>query len=176
VAALSCLVIAVAAGCDVLGSDDVPETVQGPELLTRAQVDRYPSGSPARAFLEWWRAMQFDNATVAARYYSEDLGMTAAKVDNQLRSGANPLGLNRRPRLVDVEIDGDEANVMVVLSSLTRNPNGRLDKVRTARGFNLVREGGSWKLAENLYIERAIRVQKEFAEAIERSQRQQGQQ
>jgi hypothetical protein len=140
-----CLAV-VASGCDGLGSDqEVPGRVTG------------------RVVFEWWREIQFDNATVAAKYYSRDLGITPDKLDRSLTLGPGALGLLRRPRLVDVEIHGDTATVLVLLETASRSANNRVDRTRTARGFNLVREDGEWKLSENRYIERAARVQRFFA-------------
>jgi hypothetical protein len=159
------------AGCAGLGSDDASENVQSPSLITKADLNRYPPGSPADTFFEWWRALQFDNPLVAARYYSGSLEITPAVLDRQLQHGAQPLGLGRRPELVEVDKKGDKATVLVLLEAEQDNPNGRTDRVRTARAFNLVREHGEWKLGENLYLERQARLQKEFAEAVLRQQR-----
>jgi hypothetical protein len=168
-AAAALAILLGAAGCSGLGSDEeVPERVTGPALVTKAQLDRLPAASPARVVFEWWRALQFDNATIAARYYADDLGMTPDKLDRDLTYGAGALGLTARPRLVDVDENGDAATVNVLLEQLTPRPNGRVDKLETARGFNLVREDGEWKLSENRYLARAGRVQRFFSVAARR--------
>lgn len=145
-------------GCGAFSSDDVDARVDGPRLLTRAQVERQPVGSPQRTVFEWWRALQFDNALAAKRYYAESVGMTTARLDRQLAFGAGALTLDYRPRLVAVEEDGDRATVDVLLEYKKGNPNGRTDTLQIARAFNLVREGVKWKLAENLYLERRARL------------------
>lgn len=157
-------------GCS-FSEDEPTERVSRPKLVTTAQVDRHPEGSPTRAFFEWWRSMQFDNPAQAARYYSRELGLTPLKLDKQLRYGTGALSLNQRPRVLEVDEDGDTATLFTVLESSTRNPNGRLDTVRSPRAFNLVREDGAWKLSDNMFIERGVRNQKIFARAVERAQR-----
>jgi hypothetical protein len=155
---LTALSLVSLSGCGSLGSNEVTERVQAPEVLSAKQTQRWPAGAPARVVFEWWRALQFDNATVAARYYAKSLKITPAELDGQLRLGANPLGLDRRPRLVGVDRHGDRATVDVMLEGSTVNPNGRVDVERVARGFNLVREDGEWRLAENLYLSGRVRL------------------
>jgi len=153
-----------AAGCAGLGSDEeVPERVTGPALVTKAQLARLAPDSPARVVFEWWRALQFDNAIAATKYYARDVGMTVDKLDRDLSLGASGLGLTARPRLVEVDENGDKATVLLLLEQLTPRPNGRVDKLQTARGFNMVRENGEWKLAENRYLARAARIQRFFS-------------
>jgi hypothetical protein len=171
--ALLMLCSCVAGGCGFGGDDDVTERVQQPSLLTRADIERYPAGSPQRAFFEWWRTVQYDNAVAAVRFYSDDLALTARKLDRMLAYGADGLGLRKQPKLVEVDVNGRRATVFLLLQSRVLNPNGRVDTVRTARSFNLVREGGQWKLADNLYVERGAAVSKKLFEAAERQRRRQ---
>jgi hypothetical protein len=170
---LSALLLAAAlalAGCGDLGSGEVTERVQVPSLLTKSQVERYPEGSPARVVFGWWRALQFDNPMAASRYYDRSLRITPEKLDRQLQEGIRALGLDRRPRLVEVDKQGDRATVFLLLDASMRNPNGRVDVAGTARAFNLVREHGAWGLTENTYLERAARVSRAFAKALARRQ------
>jgi hypothetical protein len=169
---LSVLLLAALAlaGCGNLGSGEVTERVRVPSLLAKEQVDRYPEGSPARVVFEWWRALQFDNSVAASRYYDRSLRLTPAKLDRQLKEGIRALGLDRRPRLVEVDEQGDSATVFLLLDASMRNPNGRVDVAGTARAFNLVREDGEWRLAENTYLERSARLSRSFAKALARRQ------
>jgi hypothetical protein len=159
-------------GCSGLGSDDeVPETVKGPALLSKADVEAQPAGSPQRALYEWWRALQFEEAPEAAKYYAGDVRMTPAKLDVILSLGAPTLGLNARPRLVETDVNGDAATVRVLLETAEQQPNGRVDKTQTARAFDLVHEAAGWKMADNRYLGRpAARVARFEAEARRRTQ------
>jgi hypothetical protein len=166
IAILAALAVGALVGCAGIGTDDdVKVRVTGPALVTKKQLATLPEGSPARTVYEWWRTIQFDNPTIAVRYYSKKLGITTRTLERQLEFGAASQNLNARPHLVGTEENGDRATVLVLLENVSRNPNGRTDKTQTARGFNLVREDGEWKLAENTYLERGQRIQRAFARA-----------
>jgi hypothetical protein len=168
------LVACLLAGCGFGGDDEVTERVQQPSLLTREDLESLPEGGAARTVFEWWRTLQFDNPLRAVDFYSEELGVTAERLERQMRWGAGALGLTQKPRLVEVQKRGDTAAVLVLLESVVTNPNGRVDKTRTARSFNVLREDGEWKLAENMYLERQAGTQQRFADALS-AQQQNGQ-
>jgi hypothetical protein len=166
IALLAALCAAALAGCAGIGdSDDVKVRTVGPTLVTKAQIASLPEGSPARTVFEWWRALQFSNPIIAARYYSSKLHVTPMTLEKQLEFGPGAHNLAARPHLVGTDLDGDHAVVNVLLENQTTNPNGRTDKNQTARGFNLVREDGAWKLDENMYLERGQRIQNAFRRA-----------
>ncbi len=152
-------------GCGSLQSDDAGRRVEGPWLLTRAAVEGQPPGSPQRTVFEWWRALQFDDASVASSYYSKAVAMSPARMERQLAVGATGLGLLSRPRLVEVTEGAGQAKVFVLLESKAGQPNGRIDVKQTARAFDLTREDDEWKLTDNSYLERAVRLQRELFRA-----------
>lgn len=152
------LLAAAVAGCGDIGPAPAAERVDGPAPLTRADVDSHPQGSPARTVFEWWRALQFDDAAAATGFYSRRVGVTTKEIDDQLGNGLEPLGIGRRPQLVEVDREGDRATVLVIFRNVTTNPNGRTDVTRTGRAFSLVREGGEWKLSDNRYLDRSARA------------------
>jgi hypothetical protein len=151
------------AGCS-FGGDEVAQKVQGPALLSAASIGRLPAGSPERALFEWWRAMQFDNVAAATPQYARRAGVTDARLDAQLSNAGR--AFDARPRLVEVDRRGERATVSVLLELRTSNPNGRVDITRSARAFELVREGGRWRLADNRYLDGAVRQQRELARAL----------
>jgi hypothetical protein len=161
-------------GCGNIGSDEVTARTEGPQLVTREQLAQHPEGSPARAFLQWWRDLQFDDAIAAARHYAKALDMSPAKLERQLRYGMTREGLAKRPRLVEVVQDGNRARVLVFLEKAAENPNGRVDTKRVPRAFHLIREDGRWKVSENLYLERLVRqargFQRLFGRGVKRRQ------
>jgi hypothetical protein len=171
-AVIAVLVASALAGCGAFGDDPVTERVQQNALVSKRQVERYPEGSPGRAFLEWWRAIQDQNAPVAAQYYRRSLGITVKKLDRELSYGPGALGLTARPIVVEVDEQGDTATVLTLLESVVENPNGRSDKVRRARGFNLVREDGEWKLADNLFLDAQARQYLRFSAPLREGQQQ----
>jgi hypothetical protein len=175
-ATIALLLASALVGCGAFDDDAVTERVQQIGLVTKRQVERHPPGSPARAFYEWWRAIQYENAGVAIKYYAPSVGMTLRKLDRQLSYGNGALGLTARPLLVEVDEQGDTATVLTLLESVVENPNGRADKVRRPRGFNLVRDGGEWKLADNLFLDRQARIYLGFSAPLREQQQQQQEQ
>jgi hypothetical protein len=157
---LALLACAGSVGCGGFGGDDVTQRVTEPALVSKKQVERQPAGSPQRALLMWWRALQYKNAVEAVGYFSASLHMTPRRVSRYIQAADS--SLVNRPLLVDEDTVGDKAIVRVLMERITKNPNGRLDRERKAQGFNLVREGGSWKLADNLYLGGLYRVYRAF--------------
>ena len=133
---------ALLAGCGNLGAGEETDRVNKLQLVRKADVASHPEGSPARTFLEWWRALQYGSATQAVRLYSRDVEVEPKRLQRQLETGVDLLSLRSRPRVDDVIEEGDEATVFVVFTSAVGNPNGRADKVQSPRAFDLVREGG----------------------------------
>jgi hypothetical protein len=170
IAVVAALAVAATTGCGAFGDDPVTERVQQPGLLTKRQVERHPEGTPQRAFFEWWRAVQYDNAALAAGYYAHSAGVTVDKLDRQLGIGLDVMGLSARPRLVEVDESGDTAIVLTLLERVVENPNGRADRVRRPRGFNLVREDGEWKLADNRFLGRQEQIHREFTAPLREEQ------
>lgn len=150
------VVLALGPGGCSFGGDEIAERVQEPMLVSRQAVERQAPGSPARALLEWWRTMQFDDAPAAAGLYSERVEIDPKRLADELElAGA---AFDARPGIVEVQEEGRRATVLALLERRTRNPNGRVDVLRRARAFHLVREDGAWKLADNRYLERAART------------------
>jgi hypothetical protein len=160
VVAAASLVAAVGLGaCGGIGSDsqDVTERVDQPRYLRQAQIEREPEGSPARAFLEWWSSLQFDNPVEVTRYYSRSLGLNARKLEKQLAYGPGGFSFSSAPKIVETIQSGNRATVKVLLTKIVRAPNGRVDKARTGRSFTFRREKGEWRLSDNFYLERLVR-------------------
>ncbi len=150
-------------GCS-FGGDEVAQRVQQPTLLSAAAVERQQAASPARALFEWWRAMQLANFRSGARHYPGELQLTPEQLERQVRVATG--AFSARPLVVEVDENGSRATVAVLLENRTRAPNGRVDVLRVPRSFELVRENGDWRLADNNYLERAVRDQESLAEAL----------
>lgn len=161
----------VFAGCGDLGAREETDPVQQLQLLRQADLARYPDGSPARTFLEWWRALQFNSPVNAAGQYADRVGLTRRELERQLDAGQGVLGLRARPRVIDVIESGRRATVFVLFTEVERNPNGRADTRRSPQSFDLVRERGEWKLSDNRYISRTLRAARTFIEEGTNKQR-----
>ncbi len=167
---------ALVGSCGGIGSDDgVTERVQQPRIITAKRLEGVPEGSPQRTVYAWWRALQFDNPVEASRYYVKSLGLTPERLERQFRYGSALLNLYAMPRLVDVVEEGNRATVQLLLQKAARNPNGRVDRASSARGFNLVRENGEWKLADNFYIERSFENARRLGALVRRAKQGRGQ-
>jgi hypothetical protein len=151
--ALAC----AAAGCGELGGDTRPE--QKTPLVTARQLDQYRPGTPARAFLEWFQALQVGKTRELARHYVPSLGLTWTTLEVQRRAGAYAIDPLAPPLIKGVKTDGRNARVDVRFRTGRIWPNGRVD-YRTTRevSFDLRREGGRWLLVDNGFLELVSKV------------------
>jgi len=161
----------LAGGCGSLGTGDETDRVNKLQLVRKADIARHPEGSPAQTFLEWWRALQYGSGTQAVRQYARDVEVDPKKLQHQLEVGVELLGLRARPAVHDVIEDGDQATVFAVFTSAVENPNGRADKVQSPKAFDLVREDGKWKMADNRYTTRIFRLAEKFVKQGLKQQR-----
>jgi hypothetical protein len=160
--AVALLVVAALAGCGELG--ELSGRNEQPQVVTKQDLARYPRDSPAHTVLAWWRALQFDSPTLAARYYSPKLALTPERLERQLAAGPGFLDLTAGLRIVDVVAEGSSATVLALRTRVLQHPNGRKDKVAIPQSVNLRRESGEWKLADNRYIDRALANVRAFVE------------
>jgi hypothetical protein len=160
--AVALVVVAALAGCGELG--ELSGRNEQPQVVTRQDLARYPRDSPAHTVLAWWRALQFDSPTLAARYYSPKLALTPERLERQLAAGPGFLDLTAGLRIVDVVAEGSSATVLALRTRVLQHPNGRKDKVAIPQSVNLRRESGEWKLADNRYIDRALANVRAFVE------------
>jgi hypothetical protein len=160
--AVALVVVAALAGCGELG--ELSGRNEQPQVVTKQDLARYPRDSPAHTVLAWWRALQFDSPTLAARYYSPKLALTPERLERQLAAGPGFLDLTAGLRIVDVVTEGSSATVLALRTRVLQHPNGRKDKVAIPQSVNLRRESGKWKLADNRYIDRALANVRAFVE------------
>lgn len=156
------LAVVALAGCGELG--ELRGRIEQPQIVTKQQLARYPAGSPERTVLLWWRALQFNSPELASRYYASDLKLTPARLEEQLKLGPDFLDLKAGLRPVDVDESGDSATILALRERVLQYPNGRDDRVRVPMAFNLIRESGEWRLANNRYIDRALENAEAFIE------------
>ena len=157
--------------CGDLGAGEETDRVDQLQLVRKQDIARYPVGSPERTFLEWWRALQFRSGAGAAPHYAASLDLTPRELQRQLDGDVGVLGLDARPRVVDVIRADDRATLLALFTAAARNPNGRADKTRQPRSFQMVRESGGWKLADNRYVTRSLQAARIFLEGGKERQR-----
>jgi hypothetical protein len=132
------------------GGDDQPESAaeDAPRTLTREDIRAYPSGSPERATLEWWRDLQFQNAGGAHARYVEDAAPPLEDLNRQISIAASSfVGI---PEIVDTSKEDGLATVYLQIS-----PPGSSAPPRTL-SVNLAKEDGNWLIRDNLLVEQAV--------------------
>jgi ketosteroid isomerase-like protein len=128
-------------------------------LVGRRQLARYAPGTPARAFLEWFGALQRSQARRAARYYSPALKLEPREIARQRRLAASAFELLGRPRVVRATVSGDTARLIVRTRSLdgtTPKPGDYTESDPTP--FDMTRSDGRWVLTGNGFLQVLARL------------------
>jgi hypothetical protein len=148
-AALVAILALAAPGC---ASNDkelhrqlVAERLEPLKIVTRAEIDAQPPGSPARTVLVLWRAVQFRDGEGAIRHISPQPNpqQRASFEDFIAGPGAQVAGPTK-PRLLSTSVHGRRAEVLVDLVSYKKVG----DKVRPIvvgrLRAQLARSGSGW--------------------------------
>jgi len=129
-----------------------PDEAKVPEI-SRRQIERYAPGTPARAFLEWFRATWREDARTAARYYPPRLGLTPRELA-AARRRAEIFGRFGPPRIVSERVNGTLAVVTVRTRLLAGEESGRpVFDVAAPTPFAMVKVDGRWRIPSNGFIE-----------------------
>ena len=99
---------------ELVAREDTGALEPAPQVprVTRRQLSRYPAGSPERAFLAWFGALQRSDARKAVRYYAPALGLSVREIA-RLRKEADGFDVLGPPRIVRVATRGNVATVTV---------------------------------------------------------------
>lgn len=142
------LLAVVAAGCGE-GHDSPRGHAR---MVPAGAVASLPPGSPQRAFIGWWRALQTGDRKGAAQLLP---------VANKSRLVANLpflslMSMLIRPRIVSVERTGGRAVVYTELVRTRRIGRNRVtDDVPLPQGFALRLYRGGWRLTDSFFFVRA---------------------
>ena len=148
--------LAAASGCGELGGDTKP-TAQTP-VVSQRDLDRYPPGSPARAFLGWFQALQKGEARELASLYVPSLGLTPETLARQRTAGAYAIDPLAPPIIEQVDVNGSRARVLAHFRTGRIWPNGRVDYTdKQVVPFELQLVDGRWLLASNSFVELVAR-------------------
>ncbi len=127
-------------------------------MVTEASLDRYEPGTPARAFLEWFRALQLRQSGELADHYVKSLGLTAETLARQREAGAYAIDPLAPPVIEQVSVNGTRARVMAHFRTGRIWPNGRVDYLeKQVVPFDLRLQDGRWLLASNGFLELVAR-------------------
>jgi hypothetical protein len=121
--------------------------VTGPPLLKQAEVQAEKAGTPERAALEWWFAVQQSDPERAVTFYAEELPVPAFAGQLNLVGGT----LGGSVRIKSVKRSGQEATVVATQTIPGAEPPSR------EVTLNLVQTDGDWKLADNLVLDQAVK-------------------
>jgi hypothetical protein len=160
--ALPLLAALIAGGCGELGASWRGTRTVRPRVVPTAEVARYAADTPQRAFLAWFRALQLGDPA-AAIFYDKTLRMSPGRIAHLRKGTASALFKEvGAPEVLDVSRDGHRATVFTLLTARRAAPNGRVDSYVTPQAFNLVRTGGSWRVADNRFLETADALHRDF--------------
>jgi hypothetical protein len=132
------------------GSELVP-----PRTVDRRALERYPTGSPERTVLGWYRALQRGDDAAAGRYYTaRPRGVVATPGGlRRLLAGMGPfvdrVGLG--PISVDSVRPGS-ATVVTYLRVRWEAQNGRAEELRMPQAFTLTGTRGRWRFADTYFL------------------------
>jgi len=127
--AAATLAVLLLAGC---GGDDRTREFNDP-VVSAAQVDRYPVGSPARRVMEMIRVFQYNVPTSVVRYIDPKYRLTASRLAPGMVGASRVLAETGPLRVVSVSRRGSAAVVRLQVK------NARPLRVRVA----LI--DGAWK-------------------------------
>lgn len=160
----SIAVAALTLGLAVVGCGDLPTPDKGadpsrpyrvvvsPQRIGPREIDRQPAGSPQRALLSWFGALQRGDAHAAASMLDPALRVDVAKVRRQRRIARNFFRYVGIGQLLDTTRAGDRATVFTTLARAWKAPNHRVNQYNQAQAFDLIRVNGRWLIADNYFL------------------------
>lgn len=149
------------AGC---GDGDLPAKRGLPAsvaLVTSAEILREKPRSPERAFLRWWRTLQYTDVRGYMSLLSQPL-RNARTADGRARVQLPIVSqqVNKAfPHIKRVEIVANSATLYVNIEHRTLVGADRYASTQIPQAFAMVRENGGWRIADDIYVEAAARPQ-----------------
>lgn len=154
-AAACALALGACGDSDSSASSDAPET---PPPLSDQEVRAAAKGSPERAILEWWRALQFQDPVTGYDFLSRKLKSQTSAEEFRTQIPLLQGRVTGRPEVVDIVKTGGGTKARALIQIAF--PSGTLN-----RTLELVREGGKWRLADDFFIRESIRAAQTAASA-----------
>jgi len=120
--------------------------------ISLREIADSPPGSPQRALLRWFRALQVGDLQTAQSLFAPDARPSIAGL-RLSRRAAEPLFREASfDRVLDVDRDGPYATAFALLVRDLRAPNGQDDRYTLPQGFPLRRVAGHWLIADDLWL------------------------
>jgi hypothetical protein len=116
------------------------------------ELERYGRGSPERAVLEWYAALQRNDVQAASRFYrSPTPGETPAELRVRLTAAAPVVAQTGFGPLSSQPGRAGTVTVLTEMRVRWEAPNGRAQETRTPQSFTLVRQQGRWRFADTYF-------------------------
>ncbi|MDP1846856.1 MAG: hypothetical protein Q8K79_03605 [Solirubrobacteraceae bacterium] len=130
-------------------------------LVSPADIVREKPHSPERAFLAWWRTLQYTDLRGYLSLLSQPL-RDARRADGMARVQLPIISqqVNKTyPHVKRVELAGNRATLYVNVEHRTLVGADRYSSTQIPQAFAMVREDGRWRIADDIYVEAAARPQ-----------------
>ena len=126
-------------------------------LVGPKEIAATKAGSPNRAFMLWWRSLQYADVHAYDRLLSRALKARPGHAQRARRQLAAIAGqvLSVYPHITNVEARDGRATLYVELEVRTLVGAERYTSARVPRAFSMIREAASWKIDDDLYVETA---------------------
>jgi hypothetical protein len=149
---------AALSACGDLSGRYRPSQIVPPPRVDERALARYPAGSPQRAVLGWYGALQRGDAAAVRRYYSSRAPSTNPAALRFQMVQARPFfqRVSLGPLAVDTVRRGS-ATVVTDLRVRWEAQNGRAQELRSPQSFTLVRERGRWRFTDTYFLRFASR-------------------
>jgi hypothetical protein len=145
--AMSALVLSACGGGSDSSSTETGAIEEG-RYVTAANLEDTKAGSPQATTLDWWKAVQFANAGVAASYYAKGAAPDEEQLARELSAASSQfVGV---PQFNSEAVAGGKGTLYFFLG----RPGS--DAPPRPLSINLVKERGEWKLADNQLLEQQV--------------------
>jgi hypothetical protein len=153
---LICIAL-VGSGLAACGSDDKTASNVDPSgrsgsvsnIVTPGEISAQPAGSPQRALLSWFAAVQFKDYEGVSEFFAPEAlkRISPARLRRDVNLVAPALG---HPLVVESRPNGDKTVLRVLVQSFAAGTKGPTSN--TPQTFVMVKDGNDWKLADPNYL------------------------
>jgi hypothetical protein len=134
--------------CGCGGSSDSTTGSTAGRYVSAATLEHAKPGTPARATLDWWRAVQFGNPEVARRLYAPGIAPEVTQLKRELTAASSQfVGV---PQFNSADVHGHTGTMYFFLSRPGSTTPPR------PLSINLRKVHGNWLLADNLLLEQQV--------------------